>query len=193
MIAPFQGMAPRIGQRVFVAPNAVVVGDVVLGDDASLWFSCVARGDVDAIRIGARTNIQDMCCLHVTNGAFPLHIGEEVSVAHNVMLHGCTVGRGALIGMSSTIMDGAVIGEGCLVAAGSLIREGFEAPPHTLVAGWPAQVKRDLRPEQRDLVASIWTRYVRYKEAYFKDGWPMASAPAAAFPEPGFEEGHPWP
>lgn len=193
MIAPFQGMAPRIGQRVFVAPNAVVVGDVVLGDDASLWFSCVARGDVNAIRIGARTNIQDMCCLHVTNEAFPLHIGEEVSVAHNVMLHGCTVGRGALIGMSSTIMDGAVIGEGCLVAAGSLIREGFEAPPHTLVAGWPAQVKRDLRPEQRDLVASIWTRYVRYKEAYFKDGWPMASAPAAAFPEPGFEEGHPWP
>lgn len=193
MIAPFQGMAPRFGQRVFVAPNAVVIGDVALGDDASLWFSCVARGDVNAIRIGARTNIQDMCCLHVTNERFPLRIGEEVSVAHNVMLHGCTVGKGALVGMSSTVMDGAVIGEGCLVAAGSLVREGFEAPPHTLVAGWPAQVKRELSAEQRALIASIWTRYVRYKEAYFKDGWPVAVAPVAPFPQPGFEEGHPWP
>lgn len=193
MIVPFQGMAPRIGERVFVAPNAIVVGDVTLGDDVSLWFNCVLRGDVHAIRIGARTNIQDMCCLHVTNGTHPLHIGEEVSVAHNVMLHGCTIGKGALIGMSSTVMDGAVIGEGCLVAAGSLLREGFEAPPHTLVAGWPAQVKRELTAEQRALIASIWSRYVRYKEAYFRDGWPMAVAPRAPFPQPGFEDGHPAP
>jgi carbonic anhydrase/acetyltransferase-like protein (isoleucine patch superfamily) len=193
MIAPFQGMAPRIGRRVFVAPNATVIGDVALGDDASIWFNCVLRGDVHWVRVGARSNIQDMCCLHVTNERHPLDIGPEVSVAHNVMLHGCTIGKGALIGMSSTVMDGAVIGEGCLVAAGSLVREGFVAPPHTLVAGWPAQVKRELAPEQRTLVESIWTRYVRYKEAYFKDGWPVAAAPPAAFPEPGFAEGHPWP
>jgi carbonic anhydrase/acetyltransferase-like protein (isoleucine patch superfamily) len=186
-------MAPRIGSRVFIAPNATVVGDVSIGDDASIWFNCVLRGDVNAVWIGARANIQDMCCLHVTNGRFPLRVEDEVSVAHNVMLHGCTIRKGALVGMSSTIMDGAEVGEGCLVAAGSLLKEGFKAPPHTLVAGWPATVKGGLTPAQRELVAGIWTRYVRYKEAYFRDGWAMAAAPPAAFPEPGFGDGHPFP
>ncbi len=193
MITPFQGMAPRFGQRVLVAPTATIIGDVEVGDDASIWFNCVVRGDVNWIRIGARTNIQDACCLHVTNDRFPLLIEEEVSIAHNVMLHGCTIRRGALVGMSTTIMDGAEIGEGCLVAAGSLVREGFKAPPHTLVAGWPATVKRELAPEQRALVASIWSRYVRYKEAYFAEGWPIAVAPVATQPQPGFAEGHPFP
>jgi len=193
MITPFQGMAPRFGKRVLVAPNAIVLGDVEVGDDASIWFNCVVRGDVHWIRIGARTNIQDACCLHVTNDRHPLLLEEEVSVAHNVMLHGCTIRKGALVGMSSTLMDGAEIGEGCLVAAGSLVREGFKAPPHTLVAGWPATVKRELNPEQRSLVQSVWTRYVRYKEAYFAEGWPIAVAPIAASPRPGFAEGHPFP
>jgi len=193
MIVPFQGMAPRLGSRVFAAPNATIVGDVEIGDDASIWFNCVVRGDVNWIRIGARTNIQDMSCLHVTNARFPLRIGEQVSIAHNVMLHGCTLGNGSLIGMSSTLMDGAEIGEGCLVAAGSLVREGFKAPPHTLVTGWPAVVKGALSVEQRDLVEGIWARYVRYKEAYFADGWPVAEAPASIRTEPGFAEGHPWP
>jgi len=193
VIYPFQGMAPRFGARVFVAPNATVVGDVSLGDDSSVWFNCVLRGDVNAVRIGARVNIQDLCCLHVTNGRWPLLLEDEVSVAHNVMLHGCTVRRGALVGMSTTIMDGAEVGEGCLVAAGSLLKEGFRAPAHTLVAGWPAKVLGELKPAQLELVAGIWPRYVRYKEAYFKDGWPVAVAPAAAFPEPGFADGHPFP
>jgi carbonic anhydrase/acetyltransferase-like protein (isoleucine patch superfamily) len=186
-------MVPRPGSRVFVADNALVLGDVAIGDDSSIWFNCVVRGDVNWIRIGARTNIQDMCCIHVTNGRWPTVIGDEVSLAHNVMLHGCTLERGVLVGMSSTVMDGAVVGEGCLVAAGSLLREGFQAPPHTLVAGWPAEVKKDLSPAQRELVASIWSRYVRYKEAYFADGWPVAEAPAVAEPRPGFREGHPFP
>ena len=193
MIVPFQGIAPRLGARVFIAPNATVLGDVAIGDEASIWFNCVLRGDVNVISIGARSNIQDFCCLHVSNGHWPLLIEEEVSIAHNVMLHGCTIRRNALVGMSTTIMDGAEVGEGCLVAAGSLLKEGFQAPPHTLVAGWPATVKGPLTPAQQDLVAGIWPRYVRYKEAYFKDGWPMAVAPAAAFPEPGFEQGHPFP
>ncbi|MBI4913274.1 MAG: gamma carbonic anhydrase family protein [Acidobacteria bacterium] len=193
MILPFQGMAPRLGRRVFVAPSATVLGDVEIGDDASLWFNVVARGDVHWIRVGARSNIQDLCCLHVTNAKFPLLIEEEVSVAHNVMLHGCTLRRGALVGMSCTIMDGAEVGEGCLVAAGSLLREGFQSPPHTLVAGWPAQVKGELSPGQRDLVASVWSRYVRYKEAYFADGWAPAEAPGVEHPRPGFSEGHPFP
>ena len=193
MIHPFQGMAPRIGARVFVAPSATVVGDVALEEDVSIWFNCVVRGDVNAIRIGARSNIQDLCCLHVTNGRWPLLLEEEVSIAHNVMLHGCTIRRGALVGMSTTIMDGAEVGAGCLVAAGSLLKEGFKAPPGTLVAGWPATVKGELSPAQLALVAGVWPRYVRYKEAYFKDGWPMAVAPAAPFPEPGFADGHPFP
>lgn len=193
MIRPFQGMVPRLGARVFIPDTALVLGDVSIGDDASIWFNCVLRGDVNWIRIGARTNIQDACCLHVTNAKWPLLIEAEVSLAHNVMLHGCTLRRGALVGMSTTIMDGAEIGEGCLVAAGSLVREGFQAPPHTLVAGWPATVKRDLTPGQRALTESVWQRYVRYKEAYFQDGWPVAETPVLANPQPGFAEGHPYP
>ena len=193
MIYTFQGMAPRIGSRVFIAPDATVLGDVAIEDDVSIWFGCVMRGDVNAMRIGARSNIQDLSCLHVTNQQWPLVIEEEVSIAHHVMLHGCTIRRGALVGMSTTIMDGAEVGEGCLVAAGSLLKEGFRAEPHTLVAGWPAKVKGELDPGQLALVASVWPRYVRYKEAYFKDGWAMATAPQAAFPEPGFAGGHPYP
>jgi gamma-carbonic anhydrase len=172
MIHPFQDRVPRLGHRVFVAPSATVIGDVELGDDVSIWFNCLVRGDVNWIRIGARTNIQDLCCLHVTNQRFPLLLEEEVSIAHNVMLHGCTLRKGCLVGMSSTVMDGAEIGEGCLVAAGSLLREGFKAPPHTLVAGWPAVVKGDLTEKQRAHCSGIWQRYVKYKETYLADGWP---------------------
>jgi carbonic anhydrase/acetyltransferase-like protein (isoleucine patch superfamily) len=193
MIRPFQGMVPSIGNRVFIPDSALILGDVSIGDDASIWFNCAIRGDVNWNRIGARTNIQDACCLHVTNEKWPLLIEDEVSIAHNVMLHGCTLRKGALIGMSTTIMDGAEIGEGCLVAAGSLVREGFKAPPHSLVAGWPALVKGPLNEKHRKLVGSVWTRYVRYKEAYFNDGWPIAEAPKVDVPLPGFAEGHPFP
>jgi carbonic anhydrase/acetyltransferase-like protein (isoleucine patch superfamily) len=186
-------MVPRLGCRVFIAPSATVIGDVELGDDASVWFNCVLRGDVNWIRIGARTNIQDMCCLHVTNQRFPLFLEEEVSVAHNVMLHGCTLRKGCLVGMSSTVMDGAEVGEGCLVAGGSLLREGFKAPPFTLVAGWPAVVKGDLTPQQQEHFRGIWQRYVRYKEAYFADGWAVATGPETEDPRPGFAQGHEWP
>jgi len=193
MIRPFQGMVPRIGARVFLPDSALVLGDVTLGDDASIWFNCSIRGDVNWIRIGARSNVQDACCLHVTNGKWPLLIEDEVSIAHNVMLHGCTLRRNTLVGMSTTIMDGAEIGEGCLVAAGSLVREGFQAPPHSLVAGWPAVVKGPLSDSQRQLAEGLWARYVRYKEAYFADGWPVAEALVIAHPQPGFSEGHPYP
>lgn len=193
MIRPFQGMVPKVGSRVFVADNALVLGDVEIGDEASIWFNCVVRGDVNWIRIGARTNLQDACVVHVTNARCPTLIEDEVSIAHNVMIHGCTIRKGALIGMSTTLMDGVEVGTGCLVAAGSLLREGFQAPPHTLVAGWPAEVKKDLAPAQRDLAASIWPRYVRYKEAYFADGWPFAEAPVIESQRPGFKDGHPYP
>ncbi|MCX6546493.1 MAG: gamma carbonic anhydrase family protein [Acidobacteria bacterium] len=193
MIRPFQGMVPTLGARVFLPDSALVLGDVTIGDDASIWFNCSIRGDVNWIRIGARSNIQHACCLHVTNGKWPLLIEAEVSVAHNVMLHGCTLRRNTLVGMSTTIMDGAEIGEGCLVAAGSLVREGFQAPPHSLVAGWPAVVKGPLSEGQRQLAEGLWARYVRYKEAYFADGWPMAEPLVIANPQAGFSAGHPYP
>lgn len=193
MIRPFQGMSPKVGSRVFVADNALVLGDVEIGDDASIWFNCVVRGDVNWVSIGARSNLQDACCIHVTNGKWPTLLEEEVSVAHNVMLHGCTIRRGALIGMSTTIMDGAEIGEGCLVAAGSLVKEGFKAPAGTLVAGWPAVVKGELKSDQLQLLAKIWTNYLRYKDAYVQDGWSYAESPAALNPRPGFRAGHPYP
>lgn len=107
-------MVPKIGSRVFVPENALILGDVTLGEDVSIWFNCVIRGDVNWIRIGDRTNIQDMSCIHVTNAKHPTLLGSDCSIAHNVMLHGCTLGNGVLVGMSSTIMDGALIGEGAL-------------------------------------------------------------------------------
>jgi len=171
MIAPYQGQHPRIGNRAFIAPLATVIGRVELGEDASIWFQCVVRADVNTIHIGARVNIQDASCLHVASDRPPLVIEDEVSVAHKVMLHGCTIRKGALIGMSSTILDGADIGEGCLVAAGSLVREGFTAPTGTLVAGWPAVVKGELTPAQRGRVDGLWARYVRQKDLYLAESW----------------------
>ena len=186
MIRSYRGMTPIIGQRVLIAPDSVVLGDVTIGDDSSIWFQCIVRGDVNWIEIGSRVNVQDKCCLHVAVVDWPLVLEDDVSVAHNVVLHGCMIRKGALIGMSSTIMDGAEIGEGCLVAAGSLVREGFKAPPHTLVAGWPAVVKRDLNQGQKDLVASIGQRYVKYKDLYIEDGWDYALPNAGTHDAPRF-------
>jgi carbonic anhydrase/acetyltransferase-like protein (isoleucine patch superfamily) len=186
MIEEFQRMVPRIGKRVLIADDALVLGDVAVGDDTGIWFQCVVRGDVNWIEIGARVNIQDKCCLHVTNGKWPLLIEDEASVAHNVMLHGCTIRRGALVGMSSTVMDGAEVGEGCVVAAGSLLKEGFRAPPGTLVSGWPAVVKGDVNQKQRSLAAQIWPRYVGYKDLYVEEGWEYAPSNAETHDAPGF-------
>ncbi|MDR1841248.1 MAG: gamma carbonic anhydrase family protein [Holophagales bacterium] len=186
MIQAFQNMVPKIGQRVLVTPDAIVIGDVTVGDDSGIWFQCVIRGDVNWIEIGARVNIQDKCCLHVTNETWPLLIEDEVSVAHNVMLHGCTIRKGALVGMSSTVMDGAEIGEGCLVAAGSLVKEGFKAPPNTLVAGWPAVVKGEVNQTQKRITANIWPRYVGYKDLYVEEGWEYAPSNADTHEAPGF-------
>jgi carbonic anhydrase/acetyltransferase-like protein (isoleucine patch superfamily) len=162
----YDGRSPRLGQRVFVAENATLIGDVVLGDDASIWYGAVLRGDVHSIRIGARTNIQDNCVLHVTSGTHPIDIAEEVTIGHGVIAHGCTIARGALIGMGSRVLDGARIGELALVGAGALVGEGMEIPPRTLAAGVPAKVKRELRIEEIARLEQSWRHYVGYKERY---------------------------
>ena len=133
--------------RFWVAENAIVAGNVEIGDDASIWFSSVVRGDNDKIVLGAGSNIQDGCVLHVDPG-FPIHIGENTAIGHMVMLHGCTVGSGCLVGMGSIVMNGAVIGDECLIGANTLISEGKVIPPRSLVVGAPGKVVRPLTEEE---------------------------------------------
>ena len=158
----YEGLRPSIGRDVFVAPTAVVSGDLVIGDQASIWYQAVARADVHYIRIGARTNIQDGCVLHVTHDTHPLVIGDEVTVGHQACLHGCMVGNRCLVGIGARVLDGAILEDECMVAAGALVPPGFRVPAKSLVMGMPAKVVRKLSPEQiADLAASA-DRYVEY-------------------------------
>jgi carbonic anhydrase/acetyltransferase-like protein (isoleucine patch superfamily) len=154
-----------VSGRYFVAHNAILVGDITIGEDASVWFNTVARGDNDPIVIGARSNVQDGCVLHADPG-FPLTIGEEVTVGHMVMLHGCTIGRGALIGIGAILLNGARIGEECLIGAGALIPEGKEIPPRSVVFGSPGKVIREVRKadleRMRAGVESYMQRWLLY-------------------------------
>ena len=166
ILKAFEGKKPRVGQRVFVAENAAVIGDVEIGDDCSIWFATTVRGDVNLIRIGSRTNVQDNCTIHVTHEKWPAVIAEEVTIGHGAIVHGCTVHRGALIGMGSRVLDGAVVGESALVGAGALVPEGMKVPARTLVVGVPARVKRALTEDELAKLEQSWRNYVSYKEKY---------------------------
>lgn len=138
---------PDIADSAWVADSARVIGKVVLEDDASVWFNAVLRGDTEELRVGRGSNIQDATVVHADLG-FPVRIGEDVTVGHQVMLHGCTIGDGSLIGIQSVVLNGARIGRNCLVGAGSLVTEGKEFPDGSLIMGSPAKVVRELTPEQ---------------------------------------------
>ena len=166
IVRPYDNKTPRIGARVFIAENAAVIGDVEIGDDCSIWFSATIRGDVNAIRIGRNTNVQDNCTIHVTHEAWPTTIGENVTIGHGAIVHGCTVENGALIGMGSRVLDGAVVGESALVGAGALVPEGMRVPPRMLVVGVPARVKRPLTEDELAHLENSWKNYVQYKEKY---------------------------
>lgn len=175
MIRSFQGMQPQIDPSAFIAETAVVIGDVTVGAESSIWYNVVARGDVNFIRIGARSNIQDLTMLHVTHkkhaddpGA-PLVIGDDVTVGHSVTLHGCTIENGAFIGMQAMVMDKALVGEGALVGARALVTEGTVIPPHTLWVGAPARYKRDLTPDEIAWLKRSAGNYVRYSREYLDD------------------------
>ena len=146
-IYEIDGLVPQIADSAWVADNAQVMGDVVLGAEVGIWFGVVIRGDTDRIRIGARTNIQDLSVLHADLGK-PLTIGSGVTVGHKAMLHGCTIGDDSLIGIGAVVLNGAVIGKGCLVGAGALVTEGKEFPDGSMIIGSPAKVVRQLSPEQ---------------------------------------------
>lgn len=165
-IITYKGMTPKIHHSAFICEGVRIIGDVEIGEDVSIWYNTVIRGDVHYIRIGDRTNIQDMSMLHVTNDIFPLVIEEEVSVAHSVSLHGCTLKKGCLVGIGAMVLDGATVGEGALVAAGALVREGFEVPPYTLFAGLPGKVIRDLTPKEIARVSSTPGNYMKYAATY---------------------------
>ena len=175
MIRSFQGIGPRIDPTVFIAETAVIVGDVQIGSQSSIWYNVVARADVNFIRIGSRTNIQDLSMLHVTHrknaedpGA-PLIIGDDVTVAHSVTLHGCTVQNGAFIGMQAIVMDKVVVGDGALIGARALVTEGTRIPPHTMWIGAPAKYKRDLTSDEIAWLGRSSGNYVNYALQYIND------------------------
>lgn len=161
-VGSINGAEPRFARGVYVAPTATVIGDVTLGVDTSVWFGTVIRGDIHWIRTGARCNLQDAAVLHVEHGQWPTVLGDEVSVGHGAVIHGCTLGSGCLIGISATVLNGAEVGAGALVAAGAVVREGFVVPPGTLAAGVPASVRRDLTAAERQRIAATAEHYVGY-------------------------------
>src|SRR5665647_2088035 len=175
MIKPFLGITPTIHPTAFVAETAVIIGDVEMGEQSSVWYNCVVRGDVNHIRIGARSNVQDLSMLHVTHkkhaddlGA-PLIIGDDVTIGHSVTLHGCTLQNGCFIGMQAMVMDHAIVGEGALVGARALVTEGTVIPPHTLWVGAPARYKRDLTPDEVAWLAKSADNYAKYALQYIND------------------------
>ncbi len=169
MIRAFQGILPVVPKSVFVEDTAVVIGDVVMGEDCSIWFHAVVRGDVNSIRLGDRTNVQDLCVLHVTHDTHPLVIGSDVTIGHNVVLHGCTIKDRVLIGMGAIIMDGAVIGEDCVVGAGALVTENMIVPPKSLILGSPAKVKRPVTAQELAWIKESAQNYIKYARQYLSD------------------------
>jgi carbonic anhydrase/acetyltransferase-like protein (isoleucine patch superfamily) len=167
VIKPYQELWPRIDPTVFIEETAVIVGDVVIGPESSVWFHAVVRGDVNRIRIGDRTNIQDLSMLHV-HGDHPLIVGNEVTVGHAVKLHGCTIKDRCLLGIGAIVLDGAVVGEEAIVAAGALVPEGMVVPPRTVAMGVPARVKRAVTEEDLAGIRRSAANYVEYAKAYFQ-------------------------
>jgi len=176
VIRPFKGVAPTIDRTAFISETAVIIGDVQVGAETGIWFNVVVRGDVNSIKIGCRTNIQDLSILHVSSGkgesdiGSPLFIGDNVTIGHNCTIHGCRLEDGAFIGMNAVVMDKVIVGSGAMVAAGSLVTEGTIIPPGTLWVGSPARFKRSLTEDEKVRTASITASYIElagvYREPY---------------------------
>lgn len=167
MIRSFQNIVPKIHETAFIAENAVVIGNVEIGENASIWYNCVLRGDVNFIRIGAKTNIQDGTIIHVSRDEkFSTIIEDEVTVGHSVTIHGCYIEKGSLIGIGSTILDGARVGKNSLIAAGSLVTPNTIIPERSFVLGSPAKVKRELSDEDVENIQKFWQGYIELSEIY---------------------------
>ncbi|HMN47707.1 MAG TPA: gamma carbonic anhydrase family protein [Ignavibacteriaceae bacterium] len=161
---PYENLFPKIHPSVFLASGVKIIGDVEIGADSSIWYNVVIRGDVHYVKIGEMTNIQDLSMLHVTNGRYPLNIGNKVTVGHSVKLHGCTLKDICLIGIGAIVLDGAVVEENSMVAAGAVVKPNFIVPSGKLVAGIPARVVRDLTSEEIEDLTKSALRYKKYSE-----------------------------
>jgi gamma-carbonic anhydrase len=166
MLRPYRGRLPEIHPTAFVDDSAQVIGDVEIGAESSVWMQAVVRGDVNTIRIGQRTNVQDGTVVHVMHDTHPTKIGDDVTIGHRAIIHGCTLGNRVLIGMGAIVLNGATVGDDAIVAAGSLITEGAIVPPRSLVMGAPGKVRRTLTDDEVRFVLESAANYVRYRLDY---------------------------
>ena len=168
MLRPYRGVLPRVHPTAFIDDSAQVIGDVEIGEDSSVWMSAVIRGDVHRIRIGRQTNIQDGTVVHVSNRTHPTTIGDQVTVGHAALLHGCTIEDRCLIGMGAILLNGAHVGSDSIVAAGTLVVEEMKVPPRSLVMGSPGKVKRTLTDAEVESIVGYAERYVGYRLDYMR-------------------------
>jgi|APSaa5957512535_1039671.scaffolds.fasta_scaffold01334_9 gamma-carbonic anhydrase len=170
MILPYRDIWPKIHEDAFIAPNAVIIGDVEIGTGAGIWFNCMIRGDMNQIRIGENTNIQDGTIIHIDSRTLPTIIGDNVTVGHMCLLHACTLENNCMIGMQATVMDGAVVESGALVAAGALVPPGKRVKAGELWAGSPARRVRETGDREKDMLDYIWPTYVTLAREYVDAG-----------------------
>lgn len=166
MIKPHKGIHPKIHPAAYIEESAQIIGDVEIGEHSSVWCNAVLRGDVHYIKLGKRTNIQDNCVLHGTNGVYPVMLGDDITVGHNVTLHGCVIKDRCLIGMGSIILDGVTIGEDSIIGAGALVTEKTIIPPRSLVMGLPGKVARQLTDEDAARILKSAKNYIEYSKDY---------------------------
>ncbi|UCE65619.1 MAG: gamma carbonic anhydrase family protein [Candidatus Zixiibacteriota bacterium] len=166
MILPYEGKSPRIHKSCYIAPDCVIVGDVTIRAESSVWFKAVIRGDINYIKIGCFTNVQDGCIIHVTGGTSPAEIGDHVVIGHGALIHGCRIEDGCLIGMGSIILDDSIVGEGSLIAAGSVVKPGTVVPPNSMMAGNPAVFKRKVLQEEMKRFIDWAKDYRGYSREY---------------------------
>ena len=165
-IIQYKNRRPKLHSSVFVAEGAKIIGDVEIGEHSGIWFNTVIRGDVNFIRIGSRTNVQDNSVLHVTTKTAPLNIGSDITIGHSALLHGCTIEDCCLVGMGAIVLDGAYIHQNSMIAAGAIVLEGFRVPAGMLVAGIPAKIKRPLTEEEKQFIRQSAENYVSYAQEY---------------------------
>lgn len=169
MIRSFQGVRPVVPPSCYVDASAQVIGDVILGERASIWMNAVVRGDVNSIRIGAESNVQDCAVLHGMRYLYPVHIGERVTIGHNATVHGCVLEDEVLVGIGATILNNARVGRGSIIAAGAVIPEGMVIPPRSLVAGVPGKLRRELGEADRAMILKYAANYLDYTEQYLQE------------------------
>jgi carbonic anhydrase/acetyltransferase-like protein (isoleucine patch superfamily) len=169
MIRSYQGVTPTVPANCYIDPSAQVIGDVVLGEQASIWMNAVVRGDVNSIRIGAKSNVQDCAVLHGMRNVYPVIVGEMVTIGHNATVHGCVLEDAVLVGIGATILNNARIGEGSIIAAGAVIPEQTVIPPNSLVTGVPGKIRRTLGDEDRKMILKYAQNYLDYTAIYLNE------------------------